>query len=172
MRQILVVIDVQRDFVDGALGTPEAVAIVPKVVEKIRTFPGTVLATRDTHGADYLATQEGRHLPVIHCVKGTPGWEICPAVAAALGEAPVFDKPTFGSIALGQKLAQLAEQEPISIELVGLCTDICVVSNALLWKAMMPEVEISVDSACCAGVTPASHQAALTTMASCQINVR
>lgn len=173
MKQILLVIDMQKDFVDGALGTPEAVRIVPRVVEKIRSYPaGQVLATRDTHGEDYLSTQEGQNLPVVHCVKGTPGWELVPEVAAALGDAEVVDKPTFGSVALAQRLAALNREEPIAVELVGLCTDICVVSNALLLKAYLPEVTVSVDSRCCAGVTPESHQAALDTMRSCQIAVR
>lgn len=173
MKQILLVIDMQKDFVDGALGTPEAVRIVPRVVEKIRSYPaGQVLATRDTHGEDYLSTQEGQNLPVVHCVKGTPGWELVPEVAAALSDAEVVDKPTFGSVALAQRLAALNREEPIAVELVGLCTDICVVSNALLLKAYLPEVPVSVDSRCCAGVTPESHQAALDTMRSCQIAVR
>lgn len=173
MKQILLVIDMQKDFVDGALGTPEAVRIVPRVVEKIRSYPaGQVLATRDTHGEDYLSTQEGQNLPVVHCVKGTPGWELVPEVSAALGDAAVVDKPTFGSVALAQRLAALNREGPIAVELVGLCTDICVVSNALLLKAYLPEVPVSVDSRCCAGVTPESHQAALDTMRSCQIAVR
>ena len=166
------VIDMQNDFVDGALGTPEAVKILPKVVEKIKSYPPEdIIATRDTHGEDYLQTQEGRKLPVVHCVKGTAGWELAPAVAEALGEAKIVDKPTFGSVTLARQLAQLAEKEPISIELVGLCTDICVISNALLLKAALPEVPISVDAACCAGVTESLHQAALAAMGSCQIEI-
>jgi nicotinamidase-related amidase len=173
MKQILVVIDMQKDFVDGALGTPEAVSIVSNVVEKIRSYPaGTVFATRDTHTPDYLSTQEGKNLPVVHCVKNTPGWEIVPAVAQALGDSPILDKPTFGSLELAQMLTQMNQQEPISVELVGLCTDICVVSNALLLKAYQPELPISVDSSCCAGVTPESHKAALETMKMCQILVK
>ncbi|MDY4953477.1 MAG: isochorismatase family cysteine hydrolase [Candidatus Onthomonas sp.] len=172
MRKLLLVIDMQRDFVDGALGTPEAVKIVPNVVRKIKAYPReNVIATRDTHGADYLQTQEGQKLPVVHCVRGTPGWELVPEVAEALGDAQIVDKPTFGSVALARQIAALAEQEPIAIELVGLCTDICVVSNALLLKAMMPEVPISVDPACCAGVTVERHRMALATMESCQIMV-
>lgn len=172
MRKLLLVIDMQRDFVDGALGTPEAVKIVPNVVRKIKAYPREdVIATRDTHGADYLQTQEGQKLPVVHCVRGTPGWELVPEVAEALGDAQIVDKPTFGSVALARQIAALAEQEPIAIELVGLCTDICVVSNALLLKAMMPEVPISVDPACCAGVTAERHRMALATMESCQIMV-
>lgn len=171
MRKMLVVIDMQNDFVDGALGTDEAVAIVGAVADKIRNYPADcVWATRDTHHEDYLTTQEGRHLPVEHCIEGSEGWQICPAVAEALPpEARIFDKPTFGSVELAAALRELAEAEPIEVEFVGLCTDICVVSNALLAKATMPEVTIWVDPACCAGVTPAAHEAALATMRSCQI---
>ena len=170
MRKLLLVIDMQKDFVDGALGTPEAVEIVPGVVRKIESYPReNVIATRDTHDADYLQTQEGQKLPVVHCVRNTPGWEIVPQVAEALGDAQVIDKPTFGSVELAHQLTALAAEEPIAIELVGLCTDICVVSNALLLKAAMPEVPISVDPACCAGVTAERHEAALRTMESCQI---
>lgn len=172
MKRILVVVDMQKDFVDGALGTPEAVSIVEKVVQKIKTYPAEqIFATRDTHAPDYLSTQEGRFLPVEHCIKGTPGWEIVPEVAAALGQAEVIDKPTFGSVTLAGRLEELNQQEPIAVELVGLCTDICVVSNALLIKAHLPEVPVSVDSCCCAGVTPESHEAALMTMRACQVQV-
>ena len=132
MRKLLLVIDMQRDFVDGALGTPEAVKIVPNVVRKIKAYPREdVIATRDTHGADYLQTQEGQKLPVVHCVRGTPEWELVPEVAEALGDAQIVDKPTFGSVALAQQIAALAEQEPVAIELVGLCTDyLCGVQRA------------------------------------------
>lgn len=172
MRKLLLVIDMQKDFVDGALGTAEAVEIIPRVVRKIQAYPReNVFATRDTHGERYLQTQEGRMLPVVHCVRGTPGWELVLQVAEALGNAQVIDKPTFGSVILAQQLAELSQKESIAIELVGLCTDICVVSNALLLKAMMPEVSISVDPACCAGVTEERHRAALATMESCQIVV-
>lgn len=172
MKRILVVVDVQNDFVSGALGTPEAEAILPAVVEKIRSYPqGQVIATRDTHTADYLSTQEGRLLPVEHCIEGTPGWEIVPQVARALKGAKVVDKPTFGSVALAELLLQRNEEEPLEVELVGLCTDICVVSNALLLKAFLPEVPITVDSRCCAGVTPERHRAALDTLRSCQVTV-
>lgn len=172
MRKLLLVIDMQNDFIDAALGTPEAVAIVDNVVKKIQSYPTeNIIATRDTHSPDYLNTQEGRLLPVVHCVKGTPGWEIAPAVKAALGDALVVDKPTFGSTALVERVAAMAEKEDIEVELVGLCTDICVVSNALLLKAALPEITLRVDSRCCAGVTPESHAAALTTMKMCQILV-
>ena len=170
MRKILVVIDMQNDFIDGALGTPEAESIVEAVKDKIRAYPAAdVYATMDTHGEDYLATQEGRHLPVEHCLRGTDGWQIRPDIAALLTEARIFEKPTFGSMRLAEELKSLPEE--IELELVGLCTDICVVSNALLLKAVLPEVTISVDASCCAGVTPEKHRAALETMRSCQILV-
>ncbi len=172
MRRILVVIDMQNDFIDGALGTAEAQAIVENVKKKIRSYePGNVYATRDTHGTDYLDTSEGRHLPVEHCIKGTAGWEIRQDIAELLQGAVIVDKPTFGSVELAGLLKRENEREEIQVELVGLCTDICVVSNALLLKAGMPEVKISVDASCCAGVTPATHRAALDTMNMCQIEV-
>ena len=172
MRKILLVIDMQKDFIDGALGTPEAVAIVDKVAAEIKKYPAEdVFATRDTHPANYLDTQEGRNLPVVHCVKGTPGWEIDEKIAAALGDAEIVDKPTFGSVVLAEKMAALAEAEPLEITLVGLCTDICVVSNALLVKAFLPETPVRVIADCCAGVTPESHAAALETMKMCQVEV-
>lgn len=170
----LIVIDMQNDFVDGALGTPEAQAIAPALVDAARAFDDELIFTLDTHGADYLATQEGAHLPVPHCIKGTPGWELIPALAELQRErqARVFEKPTFGSTALAHYLARRNAEEPIeSIELVGVCTDICVVSNALLIKAALPEVPVSVDPALCAGVTPEAHKAALATMRSCQVEV-
>ena len=169
---ILVVIDMQNDFIDGALGTPEAVAIVPKVMVKMMNFDGLVLATRDTHGEDYLERQEGKKLPVVHCIKGTHGWEIKDEIQQLLISQPI-DKPTFGSEALGNVLKDLNNDvEPIdSITLVGLCTDICVISNAMLLKAFLPEVPIMVDSLCCAGVTPESHERALEAMKACQIEV-
>ena len=173
MRKILVVIDMQNEFVDGCLGTAEAEAIVENVKQKIRTYaPEYVFATMDTHGEDYMNTQEGENLPVMHCIKGTEGWEIRSDIAALMPGARIYEKPTFGSTRLAADLADIAREEEIRIELIGLCTDICVVSNALLLKAMMPEVEISVDASCCAGVTPEKHLAALETMRSCQIQVR
>ena len=172
MRKILLVIDMQKDFIDGALGTAEAVAIVDRVAAEIKKYPaGDVFATRDTHPEDYLETQEGRNLPVVHCVKGTPGWEINEKIAAALGNAEIIDKPTFGSVVLAEKMAALAEAGPLEITLVGLCTDICVVSNALLVKAFLPETPVRVIADCCAGVTPASHAAALETMKMCQVEI-
>lgn len=172
MRKMLLVIDIQNDFINGTLGTPEAEAIVDRVVEEIDKYPdGDVIATRDTHPENYLETQEGRNLPVVHCVKGTPGWELHPKIAAALKDAVVIDKPTFGSRELAEKLALLAELDELEITLVGLCTDICVVSNALLVKAFLPETTVRVIADCCAGVTPESHKAALDTMRMCQIQI-
>ncbi|MBQ8995044.1 MAG: cysteine hydrolase [Oscillospiraceae bacterium] len=172
MRKLLIVVDMQNDFVDGALGTKEAEAIVPNVKKKILTYPEeNVVVTLDTHDEDYLNTQEGKHLPVVHCVKGTEGWLLNPEIASVTTKAKVFEKPTFGSVRLAESLKQLTEWEDIELELVGLCTDICVVSNALLLKAEMPEVPITVDASCCAGVTPESHEHALNTMRACQINV-
>ena len=172
MRKILIVIDMQNDFIDAALGTREAVAIVDAVKAKIRSYPAEdVIATMDTHGADYMDTQEGKNLPVPHCIKGSEGWQIRPDIAELLTGAKIYEKPTFGSLALARDLKASAEKEEIELELIGLCTDICVVSNALLLKASMPEVKISVDAGCCAGVTPEKHLAALETMASCQIQI-
>lgn len=172
MRRMLVVVDMQNDFIDAALGTAEAVAVVDAVKEKIRSYPiENVIATMDTHGENYLETQEGRNLPVTHCVKGSDGWKIRPDIATLLDGAKIYEKPTFGSTALATDLQTLSQSEDIELELIGLCTDICVVSNALLLKAYMPEVRISVDASCCAGVTPEKHLAALETMRSCQVNV-
>lgn len=173
MKHFLIVVDMQKDFVDGALGSPQAQAIVPRVMDKILGFDGQVFATLDTHAPNYLESAEGRKLPVEHCIKGTPGWLLNDEVAAALeqkGYTPV-EKLTFGSVLLPRLLYQAAAGEPFTLELVGLCTDICVVSNALILKANFPEMEITVDSSCCAGVSQASHEAALATMRACQINV-
>ena len=171
MQDILIVVDMQNDFIDGALGTKEAVAIVPKVREKIQQFNGTVLFTRDTHGPNYLQTQEGRNLPVEHCIKGTDGWQISLELDALRKTEPI-DKVTFGSAELGFKLAEMNAEEPIgSITLVGLCTDICVISNAMIVKAFLPEVPVRVDASCCAGVTPESHENALAAMKCCQIEI-
>lgn len=172
MRKVLVVIDMQNDFIDGALGTPEAQAIVPRVVTKMREYdPQDIFLTRDTHYPDYLDTQEGRNLPVPHCIRDTEGWQLRAEVAEAAGSALVVDKPTFGSNRLAAILMTERAQMAMELELVGLCTDICVVSNALLFKAAMPEAPITVDASCCAGVTPERHRAALETMKSCQIQV-
>ncbi len=170
MRKILVVIDMQNDFIDGSLGTKDAVAIVPKVVEKIKTYdPSNVYATQDTH-YDYFKTQEGRLLPVEHCISGTKGWKLRKEVAELIKDN-LFPKNTFGSSTLARELNIMSSKEEIEIEIVGLTTDICVISNALLFKACMPEVKITVDSACCAGTTPDKHTAALEVMKSCQIIV-
>ena len=172
MKKILIVIDMQNDFVDGALGTQEAQAIVDRVEAKIKTYPADcVYATRDTHEENYMETQEGKHLPVPHCIRGSRGWQICNRIASAMPSAVIIDKPSFGSTALAELLRSESEKEELEIELVGLCTDICVVSNALLLKAYMPETIIQVDASCCAGVTPESHAAALKTMEMCQIRL-
>ena len=175
MTKVLIVVDMQNDFVDGALGSAEAVAIVPAVEARVRAAHEageTILFTRDTHPADYLSTQEGKNLPVEHCIKGSPGWEIIPALAPYTRKHPVLNKPTFGSVELGQALSSLVKGGGIeSITLIGLCTDICVISNALLLKAFLPEVPILVDAACCAGVSPESHRNALSAMAACQIRI-
>lgn len=172
MQKILLVIDMQHDFVCGALGTPEAQAIVPSVVAKIaqhRAAGQPVLFTRDTHTSDYLKTQEGKRLPVLHCVAGTQGHALVPQMDVQ--DSFVLDKPSFGSLQLAEHLAQ-AYPNADEFELCGLCTDICVVSNALILKARFPETTVSVDAACCAGVTVASHNAALVTMQMCQVNVK
>ena len=172
MKKILVVVDMQNDFIDGALGTKEAQAIVGRVAEKIRTYPeDCIYATRDTHDEDYLKTSEGRNLPVPHCIRGSEGWQIRKEIRKAMPHAVIVDKPTFASLELAELLYRESEREELEIELVGLCTDICVVSNALLLKARLPETRISVDPSCCAGVTPESHEAALLTMKMCQISL-
>lgn len=169
--KVLVVVDMQNDFIDGALGTKEAREILPRVVEKVRGFCGKVVFTRDTHGENYLQTQEGRRLPVEHCIRGSYGWEIHDELKPFCKEKPM-DKVTFGSAELGQQMAKWNQQEKIeSIELAGLCTDICVISNAMILKAFLPETEIMVDSKCCAGVTPESHERALKSMETCQISI-
>ncbi len=174
MKQVLVVVDMQKDFVDGALGSKEAVAIVPAVVRKIRAFDGEIFATLDTHFENYMDTAEGKKLPVPHCIRGTEGWALNGEVLKALEEkgfTPV-EKKTFGSTALPGLIREAVGDEAFTIEVLGLCTDICVVSNALILKASFPEAPIAVDAACCAGVTPEKHAAALETMRSCQIDVR
>lgn len=168
--KILIVVDMQNDFIDGALGTKEAEKIVANVKEKIDTYRSNndeVIFTRDTHFEDYLETQEGKNLPVKHCIKDTFGWQISSKLDVA--DSVVIDKPTFGSTKLMEYL--LSKQNISEIQLVGLCTDICVISNAFLLKAALPEVLISVDSRCCAGVTPESHNRALESMKTCQIMV-
>lgn len=174
MKNFLVVVDMQNDFVDGALGSAEAVAIVPNVVDKIKNFDGEIFVTLDTHFDNYMETAEGKKLPVPHCIKGTNGWELNPEVAKALEgkKHTVVEKLTFGSVDLPKLMKEAAGEEVFSAELIGLCTDICVVSNALLLKAHYPEYNIAVDASCCAGVTPKSHNEALATMGMCQIDIK
>ena len=173
MKKILIVVDMQKDFVDGALGSKEAVAIVDNVVNKIDGFDGDIIVTYDTHPENYMETQEGKNLPVPHCIKGTEGWKLDAKVQAAVDKKTfkAIEKPTFGSTELPEYIKANYNPEEIEIELIGLCTDICVVSNALLLKANFLETKVSVDADCCAGVTPQSHDAALTTMRMCQVNV-
>ena len=171
----LIVVDMQKDFITGSLGTKEAQAILAGVVEKVRTYEGKVIFTRDTHGADYLDTQEGKKLPVKHCIRNEEGWHLADELKdlQEKTEWKVYDKPTFGSVELALELKKESEQTAIEeIELCGLCTDICVISNALLLKAFLPEAPIVVDAKCCAGVTPESHQNALEAMKMCQIEIR
>ena len=174
MKRFLVVVDMQKDFVDGALGSSEAVSIVDNVVAKIAAFDGEIIVTYDTHAENYLQTAEGRCLPVPHCIKGSDGWQLDARVAQALeGHSyTALEKPTFGSVTLPGVIAEAAAGEAFSVELVGLCTDICVVSNALLLKAHYPECDIAVDASCCAGVSVQTHEAALATMRCCQIVVK
>lgn len=175
MEKILVVVDMQKDFVDGALGTQEAQAIVDNVVKKIESFDGAIYVTYDTHFEDYMETNEGKNLPVVHCVRDTEGWKLNEKVQEALSKKEAYteiEKITFGSIDLPFVLAEENEMDNAEIELIGLCTDICVVSNALILKANFPDIDIIVDSSCCAGVTPGKHEAALETMRSCQIIVK
>ena len=173
MKNFLIVVDMQNDFVDGSLGTKEALDIVDNVVNKINNFDGEIIATYDTHFENYLNTLEGKNLPVKHCIKGTDGWQINHKVASALNKKSftALEKFTFGSKELPQLLIDKAKNEDFTIELIGLCTDICVVSNALLLKANFPEKQITVDASCCAGVTIQTHHAALSTMKMCQINI-
>ena len=165
--KLLLVIDMQNDFIDGSLGTAEAVAIVPRVLEKVKKFDGKIIFTQDTHGDNYLDTQEGKRLPVKHCIEGTDGWEIREELRPYVRTK--WQKRAFCSIALAEMISEMENIE--SIEMVGLCTDICVVSNALIIKAANREIPIIVDSSCCAGVTPEKHEAALEVMRSCQIEV-
>ena len=169
-KRVLVVVDMQKDFVDGSLGSKEAVSIVPAVVKKARDFDGTVLFTRDTHGEDYLLTQEGRKLPVEHCIRGSHGWKISSKLDTA--DSEIIDKPTFGSYDLIERLEELDQEDALeSVELVGLCTDICVISNAMLVKNRFPELQVMVDAECCAGVMPETHTTALKAMDLCQVEI-
>lgn len=175
MKKTLIVIDMQNDFVTGALGSKEAVAILPNVKKKIDEYIAgghEVIFTRDTHGENYMDTREGKYLPVPHCIKGTEGWQVVDDIDRP--DCEHIDKPSFGftgwSFAYdGARVMGMRQFE--EIEIIGVCTDICVVSNALILKAYFPETNITVDASCCAGVTPESHDAALATMKSCQINV-
>ena len=172
--KILIVVDMQKDFVDGSLGTTEAQAIVPAVVKKAADYEGEVIFTKDTHGKDYLSTREGKYLPVEHCVKGTAGWEFLPELEKICSEnqCTVYEKETFGSVKLMEDLLQRQTAGEIEeIELIGLCTDICVISNAMVIKANLPEAFIKVVENCCAGVTPQSHKNAVEAMRMCQVAV-
>lgn len=171
----LVIVDVQNDFITGSLGTMEAQDMLPRLIKKARGFDGIVFMTRDTHGPDYLQTQEGRMLPVLHCIKDTEGWQFPPEldVLRESRNAVVYEKPCFGSSRLVEELVQLYTAGTLeSVELAGFCTDICVISNALMIKAALPELPVYADAACCAGVTPQKHEAALDVMESCQVIVR
>ena len=173
--KFLIVVDMQHDFIDGALGSPEAQAVAEKAAGRIRACREagyTVIATMDTHEENYLDTREGKYLPVKHCVRGTEGWRLHPRIQAELAGCALVEKPTFGSTLLPGLIREKAgDAQGLTIELMGLCTDICVVSNALLLKAHFPEAAISVRADCCAGVTPEKHRAALETMQSCQIDI-
>jgi nicotinamidase-related amidase len=177
MSKILVIIDMQNDFIRGSLGTPEAQAILPRLVDKIKNEPDTTrfIFTKDTHSTNYLSTPEGKKLPITHCIYGAAGWDIPECLTEDFCYSPlVIEKPTFGSYELMDYLEDFLKDDVNidTIEFVGLCTDICVVSNVLMAKARFyNECEIAVDSSCCAGVTPESHEAALQTMRMCQINV-
>ena len=174
-KKFLIVVDMQKDFIDGALGSAEAQAIVGAAAERIRECRKEgyrIFATLDTHAENYMETAEGKKLPVPHCIRGTEGWQLNPVIREALGDAELVEKPTFGSVRLAERLREeTAEGGPVRIELMGLCTDICVVSNALLLKANFPEAAMAVYVKGCAGVTPEKHRAALETMQSCQIDL-
>lgn len=168
MSKLLIVVDMQKDFIDGALGTPEAQKIVPYVVDEIKNFDGDVVFTYDTHSSLYLDTREGKRLPVPHCIKDTDGWRLDENIEPLSVGKKCFYKPTFGSVELANFVA---DGDYTDITLIGLCTDICVISNAMLIKAYLPEVNISVKASCCAGVTPESHENALLSMKMCQIDI-
>lgn len=177
-KKILVVIDMQKDFINGSLGTKEAVAIVPQVINKIKEYKKNndiIVLTQDTHNENYLNTNEGKHLPIKHCIENTDGWEIYEDIKNELYNYnyKIYKKNTFGSLSLINGISNILswDKYELEIELVGLCTDICVVSNALLIKANFPEIKITVDSSCCAGVTPQTHLQALNTMKMCQIDI-
>lgn len=169
MKKALIVVDMQNDFIDGSLGTKEAQAMLPRLLAKLAALPEDtdLIFTMDTHGEDYLTTQEGRHLPVRHCIKPSSGWELSAQLQPYASRAKkIIEKRTFGAKDLPEALAGYDQ-----VELVGLCTDICVISNAMLIKAFYPELPLTVDADCCAGVTPASHANALSAMQMCQIEI-
>lgn len=175
--KVLVTVDMQKDFIDGALGTPEAQAILPAVAEKLENAApdDVVYFTMDTHNEDYMDTQEGRNLPVPHCIRGTEGWQLDGKLKeyADRYSNNIIEKPCFGSYELVNNIVMLSQMMDIDeIELIGLCTDICVISNAMMLKSALPEITVSVDSSCCAGVTPESHTNALEAMKMCQINIK
>ncbi|NLG24124.1 MAG: cysteine hydrolase [Clostridiales bacterium] len=174
MGRVLFVVDAQNDFIGGALGSAEAREAVGRLARLIRDFDGVIFVTQDTHGGDYMDTQEGKNLPVGHCVKGTEGWALHPDVEAALlGKRVVrIEKPTFGMALTGELRARIEREAPEAIEMAGFCTDICVVTNALLLKTAFPEIPVAVDASACAGSTPKAHDAALTVLRSCQVRVR
>ncbi len=167
--KVLIVVDMQNDFIDGALGSPEALAIVEKVRKKVESFDGEIIFTQDTHYEDYLSTQEGKKLPVPHCIRDTKGWEICDELE--LFAENRITKETFGCLGLPECILDWFGEEPEEIQLVGLCTDICVISNAMIVKTAFPEIPVIVDSSCCAGVTPQSHENALSAMKAVQIEI-
>ena len=171
---ILVIVDMQNDFISGSLGTAEAQDILPAVIKKAEQFDGEIIFTRDTHGESYMQTQEGKNLPVLHCIEGTAGWELPGELEKIRLEkhCRTYDKPAFGSVELADDLKKKYEEGLLdSVELCGVCTDICVVSNALLIKAAVPELPVYLDAMCCAGTTPENHLAAVNTMKMCQIYV-
>lgn len=175
-KKLLIVVDMQNDFIDGALGTEEAIAIVPNVINKIKNYQSnhdTIVFTQDTHFEPYLETNEGKHLPVVHCIKGTVGWQICEPIKTVthLKDHLVYEKVTFGSSSFALDLSNGEYNDYDSIEFVGLCTDICVISNVMLAKTFLPEKEIIVDASCCAGVTKESHINALNAMKMCHISI-
>lgn len=173
MEKILIVVDMQNDFIDGALGSCEAEAIVDKCADKILNFDGGIVVTYDTHNGDYMETTEGKYLPVPHCIKGTRGWELNSKIQKALAgrEYISIEKNTFGSVILPEVLRESFDTKNAEIEFIGLCTDICVVSNALLVKAFFPEIKISADTSCMAGVTVEKHNSAIEVMKSCHIEI-
>ena len=171
MQKILVIVDMQNDFIDGPLGSKEAAAIVPNVVKKIEEFEGRVIFTRDTHYENYLETQEGKNLPIVHCIKGTEGWMLHPQIERLRKDEPI-DKSAFGSIELGQILRSLDEENKVNrVVLIGVCTDICVISNAMIIKSFLPDAEIAVDASCCAGSNKENNTIALRAMELCQIKI-